>query len=194
MNLEVQDRARAAGAEALTLRYRVDDALLHEAMVATGRALMRRRPAGGKTSGWRAVGLVLAILVGIAAVVDLLRYAGVGVELLYLLIGLGAGFAIYSHFHDRGYRRIARLMAENPAYSGELTARLDRDGIEIRGGASLSRLDWRAVDDVLVLDSGAVALVVPTEMVPLPVEALPDGLTRAELIARIEAWRQAATA
>lgn len=195
MNQSAQQQAVApppAAEQALTLRYRVDEALLHEAMIVTGRELMRRRPEGENPSPWRALALVLAILIGIAAVVDLVRYAGVSVELIYLFIGLAAGFGIYNTFLDRGYRRIARLMAANPVFAGELVATLDPRGVEIRGDASLSRLDWQAVDDVLVLESGALVLLVPSEILPIPEDALPPGLTRAELVARIERWRERA--
>lgn len=180
----------------VVMRYRVDDALLYEAMVATGRALMRR-PAGGagaRAGKVRALGFALGVLVAISALIDLVRFSLVGPELIYGVLGLVAGFAIYTMFLNRAYRRVARLMAGNPVYAGPVTAVLDTGGIEIRGQSSLSRLGWEAVDEVLELDSGALALVVPTEMLPLPAAGLPDGITLEDLKARIEAWRDAAAA
>lgn len=180
--------------DAVVMRYSVDADLLYETMIATGRAMMRRRDRSPRgRSGWRAIGIWLAILVALAAFIDAIKAAELRTEILFTLLGVIFGFAFYTIFLNRSYKRLARMMVANPIYSGDLTARMDPSGVEIRSDSSLSRVDWRAVEGVLSLKS-AIALMVPNDMIPLPDEALPGDMTRAELIERIAEWREAAGA
>lgn len=186
--------ADAAAHDAIVMTYRVDAELLYETMIVTGRKMMARRdPASGKRSGWRALGIWAAILIGLAALIDAIRAADLKMEILYVLLGIIFGFAFYTVFLNRSYKRLARMMTANPIYSGELTATLDPSGVEIRTESSLNRLDWTAVEGALQLKT-AIALMVPNDMIPLPDAALPHGVTRADLLARIEHWRLAAGA
>lgn len=186
--------AAAAAADApVVIRHRVDDALLYETMVLTGRKMMARRDPARRRSGWRALGIWVLILVGLAALIDGIRAAELRMEILYVLLGMIFGFAFYTVFLNRSYRRLARMMAANPVYSGERIVTLDPGGAEVRSAGAVNRLDWRAVEGAIQLKHG-IALMVPNDLIPLPDAALPEGLTRAELLARIERWREAAGA
>lgn len=176
--------------QAIELAYRVDADLIYETMKATGRALMARRERKTR-SGWRALGVWLVIMVGLAALIDLLSAAELSVEILYVFLGVIVGFAIYTAFLNRAYRRVARLMAASPVYAGRLTTVMDASGVRISGDAASIRLGWQAVEGVLALKSG-LALIVPSELVPIPDAALPEGLSREALQHRIQAWRDAA--
>lgn len=184
--------AAAPDREAIVLTYRIDAALLYEAMVAMGRAMMaRREPTDGGRSGWRALRFMIAGLIGLAALIDLIAWTSGEFEFVFMMIGLVLGLAFYTMFLNRSYRRMSRMMAANPMHAGPHTATLGPDGIEIRGAASESRLGWETVEGVLHLNRGIV-LMVPSELLPLPDEGLPRGMDRAALVSRIEQWRRAA--
>lgn len=185
-----QDRTRL---EPVTLGYRLDAEMLHEAMVTIGRAAMAK-PETDKPPrrALRAAIIWALLLVSLSAFIDLLKLTGARLEPLWVIAGIVIGLTIYHQYLVSGYKRMARMMTRNPVFEGEIETRLGPDGVEIRSAGAVNRMDWAAVEDVLPLKHGMV-LVVPATLAPIPDSALPAGMARAKLKQRIESWRSAAS-
>lgn len=176
----------------LTLRYRVDADLLHESMVALGKASMARPDPDAKPrTPFRAVMVWTLLLVCISAFIDLMEVSGARFEPLWIIAGIVTGLTIYHQYLVRGYKRMAKQMMANPIFEGELETRLGPDGIEVSSPGASARLDWSAVEGVLLLKE-AVVLQVPATLLPIPGDAMPDGLSRKDFKRRIDAWRETA--
>lgn len=180
---------RQTSAVPLTLSYRVSPELLNEAMHAIGKATMKRQdPEAKPRTGLRAVMIWGLLLVCISAVIDLMKASGARFEPVWIALGVAIGLWIYQVYLVNGYKRMARQMAANPVFEGEIETRLGADGIEIRSQGAVQRIDWEALDDVLDLKEGVV-LMVPATLAPIPDNALPTRLSRNDLKRQIEAWK-----
>ncbi|MGH1367914.1 MAG: hypothetical protein ACRBCL_04800 [Maritimibacter sp.] len=71
-------------------------------------------------------------------------------------------------------------------YKTPVTLRLDHDGIR---GMEFVAIPWRVVNRIAEIDEGIALQYTPMHYVPIMDNALPEGMDRAALIARIEAWR-----
>lgn len=88
-------------------------------------------------------------------------------------------------------RRLQKMMRMAPIRLGEGRILLDETGFSAPGARIIGGLSWDMVVDVVEDPVGLLLLISPIEYIPLPDAGLPEGMSRADLLARISGWRGA---
>lgn len=159
--------------------------------------MMRRPPAGLKVTGSRRQ-LAMAVL---ACLVALLAVA-----LLPVLLGLLPRGAVVALLWGAVAALISVLVVIIPyvkragasadlatrARQGEVRVTLGPAGIEAQTDLALTRSAWSAVAEVSEGPRATLIWIGALSAMPVPDDALPEGVDRAELKRRIAIWRGAA--
>jgi len=97
----------------------------------------------------------------------------------------------FIHLPAMNRRRIARLMS-SPLSQGTMSLAVSGKGIIAEQAVSYTAYDWNAVLRIQEQALAVHLMVGDALSIPLPDAALPEGVDRAELLRRIDAWRGAA--
>lgn len=73
---------------------------------------------------------------------------------------------------------------------GEAVVTLSAEGARLRQGGELYALDWPAVTEIVEYEGGLMLFTSVFRAVPVPDEALPAGVSRADVLRMIEDWRR----
>ncbi|KNG92577.1 YcxB family protein [Pseudaestuariivita atlantica] len=167
--------------EAVTLGpYDTDAGLMAQAMACAGRGRKRAIGAPVLLAVIFAVSLVAGQVIGAVA-------PGLGAWLPAFLVGIAAGLGIAAlYFMVQRNRVLARSLAVTRR-QGPVTAVLDASGIRFSHSLGDRRHAWEAFDGMEDIPGG-LCLVSGGLAYPLPRHALPEGMTLADLRARIAAW------
>lgn len=84
---------------------------------------------------------------------------------------------------------IAKARTEAPIRQRPASVVLTAEGVRADGGAVVGQIPWCDITEVRPYDQGVLLLISAVEYVPVPDAALPDQMTRADLLTQIEAWR-----
>ena len=139
---------------------------------------------------------IVLLIVTITAILILLFgpiQSGLPYPFLWFALGLLAMRAVVTFIHipAMNRRRIARAMS-SPLSQGTFLLTLSGTGIIVEQAVSYTAYDWNAVMRVQEEALALHLMVGHTLSVPIPDAALPEGIDRAEVRERIEAWRAAA--
>ena len=135
-----------------------------------------------------------ALLILAIAVVLLLLFGPVRGLLpsdwLWFALGLLVMRAVvtFVHIPAMNRRRIARVMS-SPLSQGTRSLSLSEKGIIVEQAVSYSAYDWSAVQWVQQGELALHLMVGETLSVPVPFDALPEGVTADDLRGRVAAWR-----
>lgn len=130
--------------------------------------------------------LMLWVFSGKYAADDVLataRWYGIG----SLIAGGAIAFAAVFIVESKGFV----LMDEALKMQGKVHTRIDEFGVVAKSTHADYVYRWGAIRDVTEVEGGLCINVFGFTLVPVPDEALPDGLTRSDALARIRSWRQA---
>ena len=86
--------------------------------------------------------------------------------------------------NDRRQNAALRVMSK-------FVLRVGPEGIVNSNDQSRTEYDWGAISDVADVKSGLAIIIKGWGFIPLLEAALPDGLTKAEALSRINTWRSA---
>lgn len=115
--------------------------------------------------------------------------AGVGAGMVQVFVFL-VFFFVAVFVLNRKMR--GQLYTDAPIFERPWTVQLSVEGMDTRGPYSYGRTEWAAVVDVMETKTATVISLGAGGFVPLPNEGLPEDVTQAELLRRIDAWRSAA--
>jgi hypothetical protein len=115
--------------------------------------------------------------------------AGVNAGLLQAAIFFVVTFIGYLLFAKHLQRT---MYTEAPLFERPWAAALSVEGISTKGPYSHGHHDWAAVVDVIAAKKAIIVSLGAGGFIPLPDSGLPEGVTQADLLRRIEAWRSAA--
>jgi hypothetical protein len=135
------------------------------------------------------VGAFAVTFVGVQAIE---RYLDRPIEMAEFFLGLFVGFAtmlatVWAHYLDQR-RGVAR--PEGPILSPQ-TLRLSADGVEIASKACDVRYRWAAIEAITEARGLVIFWVEPGAGVTVPADAFASDATRAQFIAKAEAFRLA---
>jgi hypothetical protein len=85
-----------------------------------------------------------------------------------------------------------QFYTDSPIFERSWTVALSVSGFRTRGPYTQGHTEWAAVVDVLETKTATIISLGAGGFVPLPNAGLPEGVTQAELLRRIDAWRAAA--
>lgn len=102
-----------------------------------------------------------------------------------------AALATYS-LRDIADRRLNRTVQASEYRQPAPFVLLNAMGVHSPPGGRNWSIPWRLVSDVFETAEGVFLLMTPVDFVPLPDAGLPERLTRADLKARIQTWRETA--
>ena len=108
-----------------------------------------------------------------------------------LAMGLMAGFIALYLTADAQSQALHEVETDMRASRGDVIVTLNVEGAEMRQGNEVYALKWPAVTRVEEFGYGFMVFTSIFRGVPVPDAALPDGLTRADAMARVAAWRTA---
>lgn len=172
-------------AEPIVLRFQWDERLM-----TSGSILIRNQ------YRWKVLAALFNIrsYMAVAVVVVLalaLRPAAADREvfLTALLFGMLIGAVALFLTADAQSHALRETEAEMRAARGEAVVTLSDEGAEIRQGGEVYALDWPSVTRVQEWRRGVMLFSTVFRSVPVPDEALPEGVTRADVLARVKAWR-----
>lgn len=115
--------------------------------------------------------------------------AGVGAGMVQVVVFLVL-FFIAILIVNRQLRRA--FYRGSPIFERPWTIQLSVEGMRTQGPYTYGHTDWAAVVDVLETKTATIISLGAGGFVPLPNDGLPDGVSQAELLRRIDAWRAAA--
>ena len=171
----------------IVLRFTWNAALYREASGAVLQAVTGRQ--GGRR--WPFVlGTFLVWVLSVAGIVALLQLdVLVPRDLLLFSFGVLAMCAVWAALAWRMQRRHVAMAMGSVAHAGPILLRVSAQGIATEMATSRGAIDWPAVSAVLPGKLGLYAVIGGAQAMPLPDAALPEGMDRAALAARIEGWR-----
>lgn len=143
------------------------------------RAMMRPRSA---------VAFAIILIVGVALAP---KRAEFDVFFAGLAVGLLSAFIALYLTADAQSQALHEIEADMRAGRGEAVVTLSAQGAEMRQGDEVYALRWPAVTRIEEFPYGFMIFTTIFRGVPVPDAALPDGMTRAEAMARVHAWREA---
>lgn len=111
--------------------------------------------------------------------------AGSVQAVFFLIVFVVAIVVINRHFRGQFY-------SGSPIFERPWTVQLSVEGMDSRGPYTYGHTDWAAVVDVLETKTLTIISLGAGGFIPLPNDGLPEGVTQAELLRRIDAWRAAA--
>ena len=139
---------------------------------------------------------VVLMVVVIAALVLLRSFpmnSGIPNNLLWFALGLMVMRAIvtFVHIPAMNRRRVSRTMS-SPLFEGPLSVILAKSGASLNQALSSTLYDWAAVSHIQNEPLAAHLMLGEVLSIPIPDAALPEGVTRDELLGRVETWRRVA--
>lgn len=105
------------------------------------------------------------------------------------LAGVALIWIVWRALAERQQRRHFQALGAAPMRAGHGTIGLSAAGIVVELPLSRSRLAWPAVVSVHEAPGGIALKISASEVIALPDAGLPEGLDRAGILRRIEAWR-----
>ena len=106
-----------------------------------------------------------------------------------LAMGLMAGFIALYLTADAQSQALHEVETDMRASRGDVIVTLDAEGAEMRQGNEVYALKWPAVTRVEEFGYGFMVFTSIFRGVSVPNAALPDGLTRVDVMARVAGWR-----
>ena len=106
-----------------------------------------------------------------------------------LALGLLAAFAAFYLTADAQSWALHEIETEMRSQRGEAVVTLSAEGAEMRQGDELYALKWPAVTRVEEFGKGFMIFTTIFRGVPVPDEALPEGISRADAMRRVAEWR-----
>ncbi len=133
--------------------------------------------------------LTLAILA--FSVFQMFQLDSDGARLLFPWVLMGSVYVAYALMHTRSDKIFIQAVEQSPWHQGTTKITLSQNGMRIIKDSAELTVKWGAVTDVLAnLPDKTLILMSPSDYVPCPDAALPDGLTRADLLEQIAKWRE----
>lgn len=171
--------------EVIELRYRFDTALLPAAMSGWWRSAVPPQKFAHRVVFWAVVWLGLLVLAGAIG-----QFGLSPVLVVAGILGAGVMVAAFAYLQRTRMRQFYRIVGSHWDNTGEISVRLDAQGVELRDAVSERRYAWAAIDAVQKA-KGATVLRTGMSMIAIPDVALPEGLSAVEFRARLNEWRQA---
>ncbi len=106
-----------------------------------------------------------------------------------LALGLLAAFIALYLTADAQSWALHEIETEMRAQRGDAVVTLNSEGAEMRQGDEVYALKWPAVTRIEEFSKGFMIFTTIFRGVPVPDAALPDGMTRAEAMRRVQEWR-----
>ncbi len=169
-------------------RYRVSPALL-EAAINAGAAGKGR---GQRPAWWIPMWVVVGVAIGFAVVVagSLYDTKVPALAIFFGSAGFLAGLALWQVTWKQQLLGILAAHEEAAEKAGEVVSRFGPDGIDSRSALGQSFSKWPGIGAVLEIPGGTAIRMGATSM-PVPDEALPEGMGGPEFRARLDSWRVA---
>lgn len=171
--------------EAIILRFQwTEDLMRNNAkLILKGQ---RRRVFRAMAKPRTAVAFVIILIMGVALAPD---RADFDVFFPGLALGLLAAFIALYLTADAQSWALHEIETEMRAKRGDAVVTLSLEGAEMRQGDEVYGLKWPAVTRIEEFSKGFMIFTTIFRGVPVPDAALPDGMTRAEAMRRVEGWR-----
>ena len=169
--------------DAIELRYRFDTKLLPAAMSGWWRSAVPPQKFVHRAVFWAVVWLGLLVLAGAIG-----QYGLSPVLVVAGILGAGVMVAAFAYLQRTRMRQFYRIVGAHWDHTGEISARFDADGVELRDQVSDRRYAWAAIDAVQKA-KGATVLRTGMSMIAIPDAAMPEGLDPGAFRARLNGWR-----
>ncbi|MBT8389655.1 MAG: hypothetical protein KJP13_08410, partial [Altererythrobacter sp.] len=85
-------------------------------------------------------------------------------------------------------RQFYRIVGAHWDQTGEISLRIDAQGVDMRDDVSMQRYAWAAIDAVQKA-KGATVLRTGMSMIAIPDAAIPEGMSASDFRARLNGWR-----
>lgn len=175
--------AYSAPVERVTIQVTYTEALLAEAILTANHRMKRRGPAWGFVLLPIFFGLALLAIPAVSRTV-----VGLDPAEWLLVAGLLTLFAVNLVLvQGRALGQIVEHLARTPIYAGTHRIEIDKAGVSVRVGHGYIHMPWSMVDAVVEMRSG-LGICYGGQIVPLPQDALPTGMTTEGLGAQLRAW------
>lgn len=168
----------------IRLTYEPEAKFILKAMDAAGKSILKAQP-------WRRrlrnIARAVPVLFGVAAAaVALLIVAGAELEPASIGIGMVIGAAALFTASRDMVREVAEVNAAASGRGGPVTLVLGSEGLVEFTGCARIEVGWLAVDEMLDLKRG-FGLRFGAMVIPVPDTALPEGVSRGDVRAFVEA-------
>ena len=131
-----------------------------------------------------AFGIILVIGVALSP-----RPADFNVFFAGLAVGLISAFIALYLTADAQSQALHEIEADMRADRGDAVVTLSSQGAEMRQGDEVYALNWPAVTRIEEFSKGFMIFTTIFRGVPVPDDALPEGMTRADALRRVNEWR-----
>lgn len=172
--------------DAITLRFQWNEDLMRNnaRLILKGQ---RRRVFRAMAKPRTAVAFVIVLIIGVA-----LAPSRADFDAFFpgLALGLLAAFIAFYLTADAQSWALHEIETEMRAQRGDAVVTLNDEGAEMRQGDEVYALKWPAVTRIEEFSKGFMIFTTIFRGIPVPDAALPDGMTRADAMRRVEAWRQ----
>lgn len=173
------------GDDAIILRFQwTEDLMRNNArLILKGQ---RRRVFRAMAKPRTAVAFIIILIIGAALAPN---RADFDVFFPGLALGLLAAFIAFYLTADAQSWALHEIETEMRARRGDAVVTLNLEGAEMRQGDEVYALRWPAVTRIEEFSKGFMIFTTIFRGVPVPDAALPDGMTRAEAMRRVQRWR-----
>ena len=175
----------------IVLRQKWSPEILQEIMA----LVQAQAQARSKPKAWKFIGLIflgsMLVTIGLDTLAKRLG-ASIATEAIAFGVGMLVSLLFWKALAVRATRRWTETESTTESRLGETEVTVSERGIAAVHPLSESFSAWKGVVDVLDGPLALHVMTTPTTSLPLQDSALPDGMTRQDLRARIDHWRRTA--